>query len=65
MRLLAILAIGAVTTGGMRPVYLLLLLLAIILLLTGCVVALVTLRNQRKNGQFALISLEQSDRENP
>ncbi len=64
MNVLATLAFGAVTSGGVRPLYLLLLLLAIILLLTGCAIALVTLRNQRKKGQFALISLEQPDREN-
>ena len=64
MNALAMLEFATVTAGGMRPLYLLLLLLAIILLLTGCVIALVTLRNQRKKGQLALISLEQPDREN-
>jgi len=63
MYLLAVLALGTIDTGGMRPLYLLLLLLAIILVLTGCVIALVTLRNQRKNGQLALITLEQTDQE--
>jgi uncharacterized membrane protein HdeD (DUF308 family) len=65
MKLLAMLALGVIDTGGMRPLYLLLLLLAIILLVTGCIIALVTLRNQRKNGQPALIALEQPDREYP
>lgn len=63
MYLLATVVFGTIDTGGMRPLYLLMLLLAIILVLTGCVIALLTLRNQRKNGQFALISLEQPDRE--
>jgi hypothetical protein len=63
MHLLATAVFGTIDTGGMRPLYLLMLLLAIILVLTGCVIALVTLRNQRKNGQFALISLEQPDRD--
>ena len=63
MSLLAMLVIGTMTAGGMRPLYLLLLLLAVILLVTGCAIALLTLRNQRKNSQLALISLEQTDQE--
>jgi hypothetical protein len=65
MGLLAMLLIDAVTAGGMRPLYLLLLLLAVILLVTGCTIALLTLRNQRKNSQLALISLEQTEQEYP
>jgi len=45
--------LGAINAGGMRPLYLMLLLVAVLLLLTGCCVALVTLRNQRK-GQLGL-----------
>ena len=63
MHLLAILASGSIDTGGLRLLYLALLLLAIILVLTGCVIALLTLRNQRKNSQLALSTLEQSDQE--
>jgi hypothetical protein len=48
-----ILVLGAINAGGMRPLYLMLLLVAVVLLLTGCCVALVTLRNQRK-GQLGL-----------
>ncbi len=48
-----ILVLGAINAGGMRPLYLMLLLVAVLLLLTGCCVALVTLRNQRK-GQLGL-----------
>jgi cytochrome b subunit of formate dehydrogenase len=50
-------------TGGVRLLYLFMLLLAIILILTGCIIALLTLRNQRKNGQLALMFQEQSDQE--
>jgi len=49
----SILVLGAMNAGGMRPLYLMLLLVAVLLLLTGCCVALVTLRNQRK-GQLGL-----------
>lgn len=64
MLALGTLALHAIQTGGPRLLYLLLLLLAIILILVGCIIAVVTLRNQRKNGQRALVSLEQLDREN-
>lgn len=63
MNALGTLVLSAVQAGGLRPLYLLLLLLAIILILVGCIIAVVTLRNQRKNGQIALLSLEQLDRE--
>ena len=48
---------GSLNAGGMRPLYLLLLVVAIALLLTGCGIALITLRNQRK-GQFELVTPE-------
>lgn len=57
-------ALASTSIGGVRLLYLLILLLAIILIVTGCVIALVTLRNQRKNAQLALITQEQTDREN-
>lgn len=63
MNALGTLVLSAVQAGELRPLYLLLLLLAIILILVGCIIAVVTLRNQRKNGQIALLSLEQLDRE--
>ncbi len=63
MNALGTLVLSAVQAGGLRPLYLLLLLLAIILILVGCIIAVVTLRIQRKNGQIALLSLEQLDRE--
>ena len=50
----SILILGAINAGGMRPLYVILLLVAVLLLLTGCCIALVTLRNQRK-GQFELV----------
>ena len=52
-----ILVMGSIDTGEMRPLYLFLLVVAISLLLTGCGIALVTLRNQRK-GQFELVTPE-------
>lgn len=52
-----ILVLGAIHAGGMRPLYLMLLLVAVLLLLTGCCVALVTLRNQRK-GRLGLATSE-------
>jgi uncharacterized membrane protein YozB (DUF420 family) len=55
-------ALEATATGGVRLLYLFMLLLAIILIVTGCIIALVTLRNQRKNGQLAVITQEQMDR---
>ena len=53
----SILVLGAINTGGMRPLYVILLLVAVVLLLTGCCIALVTLRNQRK-GQLGLVTPE-------
>ncbi len=59
---LGILALSAMNSGGMRPMLLLLLVVAVILLLVGCSIALLTLRNQRKD-HLAFITLEDSDRE--
>lgn len=58
-----VLGISAMSTsdiGGMRPVLLLLLIVAVILLLLGCSIALLTLRNQRKD-YLAFITIEKSD----
>jgi hypothetical protein len=59
-----ILVLGAMNTGGMRPLYLTLLLVAVLLLLAGCSIALVTLRNQRK-GQLGLVTPELVEKEQP
>ena len=53
----SLLELGAMTAGGLRPLYVLLLVVAVLLLLAGCCIALVTLRNQRK-GQFELVTPE-------
>ena len=42
------LALSAADSGGMRSMLLMLLLLAVILLFTGGIIALLTLRSQRK-----------------
>jgi len=58
-----VLGISAMSTsdiGGMRPMLLLLLIVAVILLLLGCSIALLTLRNQRKD-YLAFITLEKPD----
>lgn len=58
-----VLGISAINTsdiGGMRPMLLLLLIVAVILLLLGCSIALLTLRNQRKD-YLAFITLEKPD----
>ncbi len=62
MFVLGISVISMSDNGGMRPILLLLLIVAVILLLIGCSIALLTLRNQRKD-YFAFITLEESDRE--
>ncbi len=56
------LALSAADNGGMRPVLLILLVIAVILIFAGSVIALLTLRNQRKN-QLARIAVEQSNKE--
>lgn len=61
MSLLGMLALDAQASGGMRPIYLVLLIVAILLLLAGCGIALVTLRNQRKNSQLAIFTLDQME----
>jgi hypothetical protein len=53
MFVLGILALSAADNGGMRPM---------LLLLSGCCIALLTLRSQRKD-RLAFNALEQSDRE--
>ena len=62
MFVMGALALSAADSGGMRPVLLVLLVIAVILIFMGSVIALLTLRNQRKN-QFARIATEQSNRE--
>ena len=62
MFVMGALALSAADNGGMRPVLLVLLVIAVILIFAGSVIALLTLRNQRKN-QFARIATEQSNRE--
>ena len=62
MFVMGALALSAADNGGMRPVLLILLVIAVILIFAGSVIALLTLRNQRKN-QFARIAVEQSNRE--
>jgi ABC-type branched-subunit amino acid transport system permease subunit len=52
--------LSTAANGGMRPMLLLLLIVAVILLLLGCSIALLTLRNQRKD-YFAFITMEKSD----
>ena len=62
MFVMGAIALSAADNGGMRPVLLILLVIAVILIFTGSVIALLTLRNQRKN-QFARIATKQSNRE--
>jgi len=62
MFVMGALALSAADSGGMRPVLLVLLVIAVILTFAGSVIALLTLRNQRKN-QFARIATEQPSRE--
>ena len=45
---------------GMRPILLLLLIVAVVLILVGCCIALLTLRNQRKD-ELAFITVENSN----
>jgi hypothetical protein len=58
-----VLGISALSTSdnvGMRPILLVLLLVAVFLILVGCCIALLTLRNQRKD-KFAFITVENPD----
>jgi hypothetical protein len=60
--MLFVLGLSALSTtdnGGMRPMLLLLLIVAVFLLLLGCSIALLTLRNQRKD-YLAFITVEKS-----
>ena len=52
--------LSTVSNVGMRPILLLLLIVAVFLILVGCCIALLTLRNQRKD-KLAFITLENSD----
>lgn len=57
---LGIFALRVIDSGGARSMLLLLLIVAVILLLLGCGIALLTLRNQRKD-YLAFITVEKSD----
>jgi hypothetical protein len=61
MRVLGIFVLGD-TSGGVRPLLLVLLVLAIVLLLTGALLAVVALRNQRKDA-LHVDALEQLENE--
>lgn len=61
--MLCVLGISILNTAsnvGMRPILLLLLIGAVVLILLGCSIALLTLRNQRKDS-LAVITIENSD----
>jgi hypothetical protein len=57
---LGIPALSTTVNEGMRPMLLFLLIVAVVLILVGCGIALLTLRNQRKD-RLAFITLENSD----
>ena len=57
---LGISVLGIASNGGMRPILLLLLVVAVVLILVGCCIALLTLRNQRKDN-LAFITVENPD----
>lgn len=57
---LGISALNTTSNVGMRPILLLLLIVAVVLILLGCCIALLTLRNQRKDS-LAFIIVENSD----
>ena len=57
---LGISALSTTDNVGMRPILLVLLILAVVLILVGCCIALLTLRNQRKD-KLAFITLEKPD----
>lgn len=57
---LVIAALNTTSNAGMRPIWLLLLIVAVVLILLGCCIALLTLRNQRKD-RLAFITVENSD----
>lgn len=62
MFVLGMLALSAADNGGMRPVLLALLLVAVMLIVAGCIIALLTLRNQRKD-RLAHLAVEQPESE--
>lgn len=62
MFVLGISALNATGNGGLRPILLILLIVAVVLILVGCSIALLTLRNQRKD-RLAFSTLEHSNRE--
>ena len=58
-----VLGISALSTRvsvGMRPLLLILLVIAVVLILVGCGIALLTLKNQRKE-KVAFITVENTD----
>ncbi|HLI71159.1 MAG TPA: hypothetical protein VKV19_15500 [Ktedonobacteraceae bacterium] len=55
-------ALGSVSGGRMRPLLFTLLVLAIVLLLAGAMLAIIALRNQRKDGQH-VATLQQLENE--
>jgi hypothetical protein len=57
---LGTLALSTASNVGMRPILLLLVIVAVVLILVGCCIALLTLRNQRKDA-LAFITVENSD----
>jgi CHASE1-domain containing sensor protein len=58
MSVLDIVAASTTDSSGVRVMLLALVLVAIILLLTGCTLALLTLRNQRRATRIAVERLE-------
>ena len=54
---LSIVLVSATDNVGIRPILFVLLLVAVVLILVGCCIALLTLRNQRKD-KLAFITLE-------
>ena len=57
---LGILTLSTTSNAGMRPILLVLLIVAVVLILVGCSIALLTLRNQRKD-KLAFITVENPD----
>ncbi len=57
-----ILTLGAMSSGGIRPLLIVLLVLAILLILAGGFIAVVALRKQRRDA-FAVVTLEQMENE--
>lgn len=57
---LSISLLSTTYNAGIRPILFVLLLVAVVLILVGCCIALLTLRNQRKD-KLAFITLENPD----